>query len=174
MSTLPTNEKTTFRLVHEFDAPRELVFNSFSTAEALNEWWGPVESRNSVIRLDFRSGGIFHFKMEFSGMTSYGRFVFGKIEPYVLLEFTNAFADEHANVVKAPFDMQFPLEIFYRLEFTEHNGKTTITLTGQPVNASPEEMQGFLAINASMQQGFGSTFDKLSAYLGKARSKPQG
>lgn len=174
MSTPPTNEKATFRLVHEFDAPRKLVFNAFSTAEALNEWWGPVESRNSVISLDFRPGGIFHFKMEFNGMTSYGRFLFGKIDPYDLLEFTNAFSDEHANIVKAPFDIQIPMEIFYRLAFTENKGKTTITLTGHPVNASPEEVEGFLSINTGMQQGFGATFDKLSAFLGTATPKPQG
>ena len=84
---------------------------------------------------------------------------------YSLLEFTNAFADEHARVVKAPFDIPFPQEIFYRIIFSEKNGKTTITLKGQPVNASPEEMEGFRSINTSMHQGFGATFDKLSVYL---------
>lgn len=83
------------------------------------------------------------------------------------MEFTNAFADEQARVVKAPFDMPFPLEIFYRLIFTGDNGKTTITLTGQPVNASPEEIESFHSINSSMEEGFGGTFDKLSVYLGK-------
>src|SRR5882757_4349660 len=174
MSNLQTSEKAEFHLVHEFDAPKKLVFNAFSDAEALNEWWGPAESHNSVIKLDFRPGGIFHYKMEFSGMTSYGRFLFGKIDPYDLLEFTNSFADEHANIVKAPFDIQLPLEIFYRLAFTENNGKTTITLTGQPVNASPGEVEGFLSIGSSMQQGFGATFDKLSAYLDTHGARPQG
>jgi uncharacterized protein YndB with AHSA1/START domain len=167
MNAPQINEKATFRLVREFDAPKELVFNAFGNAEALNEWWGPAESHNSVIKLDFKPGGIFHYKMEFSGMTSYGRFLFGKIDPYDVLEFTNAFSDEHANIVKAPFDIQLPPEIFYRLTFTEHAGKTTITLTGQAVNASPEEVEGFRSIDSSMQQGFGATFDKLSAYLAK-------
>lgn len=62
MNTHPTTEKTVFTLVREFDAPQKLVFNAFSTADALSEWWGPAESRNSVINLDFRPGGIFHFQ----------------------------------------------------------------------------------------------------------------
>jgi uncharacterized protein YndB with AHSA1/START domain len=167
MNDRQTNEKTDFRLVYEFNAPRELVFNAFSNAEALNEWWGPVETRNTVISLDFRPGGIFHYKMEAGGHVSYGRFLFSKIEPHHLLEFTNAFADEHARVVKAPFDIPLPMEIFYRIVFTGNSNKTTITLTGQPVNASPQEVEAFLSINPDMKRGFGATFDQLAAYLDK-------
>lgn len=170
MNSHQTKEKQELMLVHEFNAPKELVFNAFGNAEALNEWWGPVESHNSVIKLDFRPGGIFHYKMESKGKITYGRFLFGKIIPHDLLEFTNSFADEQARIVKAPFDIQLPLEIFYRLTFTERNGKTTITLTGQSVNATPEQAETFRSINADVQKGFGATFDQLSAYLDKSKS----
>jgi uncharacterized protein YndB with AHSA1/START domain len=160
-------EKADFLLMYDFNAPKELVFNAFSNAEALNEWWGPVEMRNSVIKLDFRPGGIFHFKMESERTVWYGRFLFITINPYDLLEFSNAFADEHANVVSAPFDMPFPKEIFYRIIFTENNRKTSITLTGRPLNATAEEMASFKSIRSSMEQGFGATFDKLTVYLSK-------
>jgi hypothetical protein len=40
-------------------------------------------------------------------------------------------------------------------------------MTGQPVNASPEEFEGFRSIELGMQQGFGATFNKLSSYLEK-------
>jgi uncharacterized protein YndB with AHSA1/START domain len=171
MSDRQTNEKAAFTLVHEFNAPKEMVFGAFGNAEALNEWWGPVETRNSVIKLDFRPGGIFHYKMESLGKISYGRFLFGKIIPHDLIEFTNAFADQHAQIVRAPFDIPLPLEIFYRLIFSEKNGKTTITLTGQPVTDIAEELKGFHSIRINVQQGFGATFDQLSGYLEKQKSK---
>lgn len=159
-------ETTKFTFTYEFNAPRELVFGAFSDAGALNEWWGPAETENSVVSLDFRVGGIFHFKMMRDGKASYGRFLFRTIRPCQLLEFTNAFADEQANVVDAPFGFQFPREIFYRLEFADAGkGKTLVTLTGYPVNASPEEEAGFRSINADMEQGFGKTFGKLRIYL---------
>lgn len=157
---------TAFNFSYTFNAPQRLVFEAFGNAEALNAWWGPAETQNTVISLDFKTGGIFHFKMEGGGHTSYGRFIFGAIQPYDLLEFTNAFADEHANVIPAPFDITIPKEIFYRLHFSEQDGKTTITMTGQPVKASAAEEAGFRDINDSMQEGFGKTFDKLAAYLG--------
>jgi uncharacterized protein YndB with AHSA1/START domain len=162
---------TDFVISYEFNAPKELVFNAFSQAEALNEWWGPVQTKNSVISLDFRPGGIFHFKMESANAINYGRFVFGNIQPYDLLEFTNSFADEHANVVPAPFDIPIPARIFYCLIFTENNGKTTITMTGQSVEATQEEEVGFRSINESMQQGFGASFQQLSDYLLKTHIK---
>jgi uncharacterized protein YndB with AHSA1/START domain len=162
-----TGDKEVFQFQYEFNAPKKMVFKAFADAEALNKWWGPVETSNSVITLDFRPGGIFHFKMEAGGHISYGRFIFKTIQPYDLLEFTNSFADENANLVKAPFDISIPLEIFYSLHFTEHAGKTTISMTGIPVNASAEEITGFLAINSSMEKGFGATFNELSKYLSK-------
>ena len=165
MNTMPSIKQRELRIIHEFDAPKEMVFDAFSTAEALNEWWGPVETRNSVLSLDFRTGGIFHYKMEKDGKVSYGRFVFGKIQPHDLLEFTVAFADEKANVVKAPFDMEFPREIFYRLMFSEQNGKTIISLIGNPVNATHDEEEVFTAIEADMQRGFASTFNQLEQYI---------
>ena len=56
---------------------------------------------------------------------------------------------------------------FYRIHFTENNGKTIVTLTGEPVQASAGEIEGFLSINSSMTEGFGKTFDQLSKYLDK-------
>jgi uncharacterized protein YndB with AHSA1/START domain len=168
MNMHQTTGKEPFHFVYEFNAPQALVFNAFSSAEALNEWWGPVETENSVIQLDFKPGGIFHYKMDYKGNITYGRFLFGQIKPYDLLEFANAFADEQANIVPAPFDVQLPREIFYRLLFSEKNGKTTITMTGEPVNGTIEEEEGFYSINASMKEGFGATFDQLAVYLKKA------
>ena len=112
-----------------------------------------------------------HYKMESKGRINYGRFLFGKIEPYDYLEFANSFSDEHANVIKPPFDIPLPMEIFYRLTFSESKGKTTINMTGQPIHANEEEQKGFMSINASMQQGFGATFNQLASYLDKLQSK---
>jgi uncharacterized protein YndB with AHSA1/START domain len=167
MNSHPTTAKAPFTLSYEFDAPKKIVFEAFSTAEALNEWWGPVEAKNTVISLDFRTGGIFHYKMDFNGHITYGRMRFDAINPYDLLEINNAFADENANPVPAPFEVKIPVEIFYRIIFTEQNGKTTITMTGEPVNANTEELAGFKSIDEGMQQGFDATFFKLSQYLRK-------
>ncbi len=167
MNTKQTDQSGKFYLSYEFNAPKELVFTAFSNAEALGEWWGPVEMNNTVMSLDFRVGGIFHFRMEGHGQVSYGRMLFTQVEPCDLLQFSNAFCDEHAQVKKAPFEVNLPLEILYTLSFTEVNGKTTIDMTGQALNASEEAMEGFISINDDMKRGFESSFEQLSGFLGK-------
>jgi len=103
-----SNERESLSIVHEFNAPKKLVFNAFAKEDALAAWWGPVECKNSVIKLEFREGGFFHYKMEKDGNINYGRFTFGKIQPYDMLEFFNSFSDEHGNIIRAPFDIQLP------------------------------------------------------------------
>ena len=164
MNTPTTAE---FSYTREFNAPREIVFNAFSTADALNAWWGPKETTNTVVSLDFRPGGTFHFKMVAGEHTSYGRFLFRVIQPHQLLEFTNAFADKDGNVIKAPFDIDLPKEILYRMEFTERDGRTIVHMTGRAHNASEHETEVLRSISDSMHTGFDGTFDKLDIYLNK-------
>lgn len=165
-----SHEEEKLTIVHEFNAPKKVVFNAFRTEEALAEWWGPVECRNTVLKLEFKEGGVFHYKMEKGSSANYGCFTFIKIRPFDLLEFVNSFSDENGNILRAPFSIQLPVKIFYRLVFTEKKGKTTITLTGKPMEASKEEAQNFRSINKNVQQGFGATFDQLAAYLNRIQT----
>ena len=161
-----TDQQKGLTIVRNFKAPMEIVFDAFCNADALAEWWGPVGMSLTVLRLDFRPGGKFHYKME-GDKTMWGLFRYGKINRPDLIEFVNSFSDEAGNICKAPFPMDFPLEIFYRVTLTDDNEVTTLTLQGYPINASPEQETSYYSIMENMHQGFGGTFDKLDVYLGK-------
>ncbi|PST83235.1 hypothetical protein C7T94_11620 [Pedobacter yulinensis] len=165
MNKSETNREAVFLLNYVFNAPAEAVFNAFADADALNAWWGPEETDNTVISLDFRPGGQFRFVMVHDGGTNYGRLLFGKIEPFRLLEFSNAFTDEAGNLIDAPFGFPLPREIQYSLIFTEDGERTQITMTGTPLTTNTAELDGFVSIEESMQQGFGASFRQLAAYL---------
>lgn len=161
------NKKARLIISREFDAPKKIVFNAFAEAEALAEWWGPSGVPITVVRLDFKPNGVFHYKATMNGQTSWGRFVYGQIYKYDLLEFTSSFSDENGGITRAPFNDKFPLEIFNRLEFAEQSGKTIVTLKGHPVNASEEELSFFASMSEGVQQGFAGTFAQLDNYLSK-------
>jgi uncharacterized protein YndB with AHSA1/START domain len=56
----PKNEPTmTFRW--EFDAPRELVFDVFTSAEHMAKWLGPRRLKMEVAEMDARPGGTYRF-----------------------------------------------------------------------------------------------------------------
>ncbi|WP_129715162.1 SRPBCC domain-containing protein [Pedobacter sp. SYP-B3415] len=164
-NNLHESSNEVFRFSQNFNAPVSAVFQAFQDPEALNAWWGPAESVNSVISLDFKPGGTFRYRMEYNGVASYGRFLFSKIEQNVLLEFSNAFTDANGQVIHAPFDIRLPKEIYYVLRFSEKDGQTTLAMTGTPMSSDPAELSGFASIADSMQTGFGATFARLAAWL---------
>ncbi|MFT3912213.1 MAG: SRPBCC domain-containing protein [Ferruginibacter sp.] len=119
-----------------------------------------------VLAFDFKPNGKFHYKMEAGGKSMFGQFVYKKIVSPDLIEFINSFTDEKGNIIKAPFDIDFPLEVFNKLTFVEEKkGVTRITLEGHPLNATAAQETTYIDLNESMQQGFNGTFNQLEAYI---------
>ncbi len=160
------NTKEIFKVERIYNAPKELVFKAFSEVEALKQWWGPVEMPISALTLDFKVGGKFHYKMEGHGNVMWGVFVYQKINPFDEISYISSFSNEKAEVCKAPFDMDFPLEIHNEMTFSEADGKTTLSLQSHPYKATEAQTQTFFAISENMNKGFHSTFDQLEKYLG--------
>lgn len=157
--------KQSFSLTRTFNAPKEIVFDAFASADALSQWWGPVEAPIEVISLDFRPEGIFHYKMKGSHI-SYGIFRYKEIDRPNSIIWINSFADEKGSIIKPPFEgMDLPKEILNNITLTEDNGVTTLQLRSEPLNASEAEINCFNSITESMEQGFGGTFKQLADYL---------
>ncbi|MEQ1577284.1 MAG: SRPBCC family protein [Hyphomicrobium sp.] len=149
------------------NAPRELVWKAWTEAGHLKHWWGPKGCKLEVLKLDLLPGGIFHYAMRYStGAVMLGRFRYLEISPPERLVYRSSFADETGAIVPAPFPGNFPLEVENTVTFEEHAGKTTITLHSLPFNASEEERKFFEGMFASMEGGYGGTFDQLAEYLG--------
>ncbi len=156
-----------FEFTRVFEAPRKLVFKVWSEAKHLSQWWGPKGSEIEVKTLEFRPGGIFHYGMSFGGGKMWGKFVYREIIEPEKIVFASSFADEEGNSIRTSFISPWPLEILNTVTFTENAGKTTVTITGAPINATEEELDKYGEMHESMQQGFGGTFDQLAEYLQK-------
>lgn len=155
-----------FTISREYNAPISLVFKVFSEAGHLAKWWGPKGFTMNVSKLDFRPGGRFHYSMSSpEGFEMWGLFVYHDIRTPELIVFVNSFSDKDGRITRAPFNPNWPLEVKNKLTLTEHNGKTTLTLSGGPINCSEEEYKVFMDNFPSMQQGFSGTFDQLEQYL---------
>ncbi len=44
-----------------FDAPRKLVFKTYTDPNLMPQWWGPERSTTTVVKMDVRPGGIWRF-----------------------------------------------------------------------------------------------------------------
>ena len=154
-------------ITRTFNAPRKLVYKAFSEAEALAQWWEPKGSTVEVKKFDFRPNGMFHYKVESPYGVMWVLFVYLEMVEPERIVFINSFSDEKGNIASNPFLPQFPKEVLHILTLEEHEGKTTLTLRGAPINATAEECKVYTDMFSNMQQGYGGTFDLLEEYLTK-------
>jgi uncharacterized protein YndB with AHSA1/START domain len=76
-----------------------------------------------------------------------------------------SFTDENGNLLRHPMSATWPLEVLNTMTLAEHDGRTTLTVSGHPINATAEEHKTFEDGHGSMKQGFTGRLDQLEAYL---------
>jgi uncharacterized protein YndB with AHSA1/START domain len=158
-----------FIMERVFDAPRSRVWKAWSEAEQLQAWWGPKGATITVISLEFRPGGFFHYGMQYSnGPQMWGRFMYRDIVVPERIAWLNSFSNGGCGITRAPFPQPIPLEIHNEVTFKEKAGKTTVTLHAHPHGATPEECTVFAGMFSSFEQGYGGTLEQLAAHLAKA------
>ncbi len=59
--SLPTDEQ--ILITREFDAPRHLVYEAFTTPELVKRWWHANRGRMTVAEIDLRVGGKWRYVM---------------------------------------------------------------------------------------------------------------
>lgn len=158
--------KAPFTISRTLNAPQALVWEVYTKSEHLMQWWGPKGLKMIHASVDLRPGGLFHYGMVApDGTEMWGRFVYKEINPISNLSFVVSFSDKEGGIGRHPMAPTWPAELMNFVEFSEENGKTTVKLTGYPINCSDDEAQLFYDNFASMQGGFNGTFDQLDAYL---------
>lgn len=158
-----------FVIAREFDAPRDLVWKAWTEAERLVQWTGPKGSTVKYSKMDFRVGGSFHYCLQFGEHEIWGRAYYREIVPPEKLVYINTFSDEKGAITRHPLAPDWPAELRTTVNFTERNGKTTVTLEWIPINAGEAEIKAFEAGRDSMKGGWGGSFEVLADYLKHAQ-----
>lgn len=140
-----------------FDAPRELVFDAFSTAEHLKMWWGPKGWSLPVCNIDFRPGGEWHYCMlsPDGDMESWGKAVYEEIVPPDRIVYVDYFSDADGNV-----NTEMP-ETRITMTFVDEAGKTRLISSAE--YASEDAIRTVL--DMGMLQGVGETWDRLAEHV---------
>lgn len=144
-------------LTRIFDAPKETVFQAFTTSDDLKEWWGPHGFTLPVSRMDFKENGTWDYCMQqtSTGVMSCGKSVFHDIQGPNSYVYTDYFTDEEGKI-----NSDLP-EMRVTMEFEEMDGRTKVT--SKTHFQSSEEMKKVLDMGA--EQGIRETWDRLEMYL---------
>ena len=146
-----------------FKAPVQLVFEAFSSAEHLQQWWGPRGWEVPYCTVDFRPGGKWHYCMkcvdrdqgEFYGMESWGLGIYREIEAPARIVYTDYFSDADANI-----NEQMPPTLS-TLTFEAVEGGTRVT--NRAAYATEEGLKAVM--DMGMLQGITQTWDRLAEHL---------
>lgn len=158
-----TRQATDLSLVitRTFNAPRSLVFKAWTEPERVMRWWGPKDFTTPVCEIDLRPGGSYRYCMRSpAGQDFWSQGIYHKVEEPERIVCSDAFADEKGDTVSPEqygMSADWPTEAIITVTFTEHVGKTRLTLQHWPLKPGPERDM--------CRQGWNETLDKLAEYL---------
>jgi uncharacterized protein YndB with AHSA1/START domain len=153
--TLPTEEQ--ILITREFDAPRNLVYQAWTTPELVKRWWNAKRGEVTVAEIDLRVGGTWRYVM----MTPDGYEVgfhgeYREIVPNERIVSTEAYEgapDPDANAT------------LNTLTLTEEDGRTTLTVL---VQAPSKEVRDAI-IESGMEAGMQDAMDLLEEVASSLR-----
>ncbi len=136
-----------------FDAPRELVFKTYTDPNLIPQWWGPKSLTTTVEKMDVRPGGVWRFVQRDAGGNEYAfNGVFHQIVPPERLVRTFEFEGMPGHVLLETVTLE------------DLDGKTKVT--GRSVFQTVEDRDGML--ESGMEGGAAETMDRLSELLAEA------
>jgi uncharacterized protein YndB with AHSA1/START domain len=157
MTTARTGEaafgERTVVITRVFAAPRELVWDCWTDAKHMAQWFGPKGFTTPVCEIDAKVGGELRIVMRAPDGAEYPmKGVFLEVVAPERLVYTNIAVDKSGNHL---------LEGETTVILTEQGGKTTLTVTAHAVGKVPAAPQ----MLAGMEAGWTQSIDKLEALV---------
>ena len=153
-------ENKTVYITREFNADLELVWSAWTTAELLDQWWGPKPFVTKTKVMNFEVGGRRFFAMVSpEGQERWSIQKYTSISPKTNYKFLNAFADKDENPELPGSE--------WDLSFSEENGKTKVSIS--IYNESLERMEKM--IEMGFKEGFMMTLKSLEDLLATLSGK---
>jgi uncharacterized protein YndB with AHSA1/START domain len=159
-----------FTTTRVYDAPRERVWQAWTEAERLNQWFAPRGFQTVRNKMDLRPGGLYHYCLRMpDGSEMWGKWVFREIVKPEKLVFIVSFSDAKGGTTRHPMNPHWPHQMHSTVTFEAQGSKTKVSVSWLPLDATDTENQAFEEGRDSMKQGWGGTLDALLEYLGKAK-----
>jgi uncharacterized protein YndB with AHSA1/START domain/DNA-binding transcriptional ArsR family regulator len=143
---------------HTIHAPRELVFEAYTSATHLDQWFGPAGIRTITRALEFRPGGVWEFTMHADDGTDFPNWVqwLEIVPPERILYQHGERADD-------------PRMFVSTLTLVERSGVTEITLHAI---FKTREQRDFVVERFNALEAGKQTLAKLAAYVEQLKTHP--
>ncbi|MDN5274621.1 MAG: hypothetical protein JWP06_522 [Candidatus Saccharibacteria bacterium] len=155
-----TDTEISFSLV--LDAPRELVFQTFSEAEHLRKWWGPKNCPVSSCTVDFRVGGEWRYSLRTSGGEEHwAKAIYDEITVNERIVFTDYFSTAEGDVIDGKPSKKVAVT------FDDVNRETHVNIHVQLASVAERQQ----LVDMGFMPGFQSALANLRELLDKIEDK---
>ena len=122
MDFIVNKETKTVSITKEFAAELSLVWDAYTRAELLDQWWAPKPLTSRTKVMDFREGGRrFYAMVSPEGGERWAVQKYTSITPKTNFKIFNAFADKDENLELPGSD--------WDLSFSEQDGTTKVSIS---------------------------------------------
>ena len=136
MEFIVNKDAKTVTITKEFAAELSLVWDAYTKAELLDQWWAPKPLASRTKAMDFEVGGRRFYAMVLpDGGERWVVQKYTSITPKTNFKLFNAFADENENLELPGSD--------WDLSFSEQDGTTTVSIS--IYNESLERLERMIA-----------------------------
>jgi uncharacterized protein YndB with AHSA1/START domain len=154
----------TYVLERDFDAPRELVWRSWTEAELLARWYGPnVET--IIHELNVTPGGLWLNEMKWDGNSNYQKAEYTEVTPPEKLVMLQSTTDADWNLAANPMMADWPAVLKTTVTFAENGGRTQMRLVWEPHEATEAEIACFAGAIDGMGKGWNAGMELLAELL---------
>jgi uncharacterized protein YndB with AHSA1/START domain len=150
--TLPTDEQ--ILITREFDAPRHLVFEAYTTPELVRRWWHANRGEMTACEIDLRVGGAWRY-----GMVAEGGF-----EVAFHGEYREIVPNERI-VSTEVYEGMPDAEAVNTVTLAEADGRTTLTILVQHTSKEHRDAH----IESGMEEGLQDALDLLEQVVTSLR-----
>jgi uncharacterized protein YndB with AHSA1/START domain len=160
--------KRMFVINRSFDAPIETVFRMWTDPAHLSAWLPPTGFTMAFIRVDIRPGGSSLSKMtNGQGTTMYAHVEYREITRPRRIVYVQNFCDESGTLSRHPLAPTWPAHMLTLVTLTEEGpDRTRVTVEWAPYGeATPTEIDTFVAGRTGMTAGWTGSFDRLETVL---------
>lgn len=153
-----------------FDAPKDMVWKAWTTAEFVKKWQGPEGFSAPSITIDFKVGGKYLYAMHGPEGTQfdkdmYSAGIFKEIIPMEKIVVTDYFSDENGNKMSPTeygLPSNMPVEMTVIVTFEEiENGKTKLSIIYTPQSDAQYEAM----LKSGMREGWNTSLDKFASLV---------
>lgn len=151
-------ESNTVNVKREFAANLGLVWNAWTQAEILDQWWAPKPWKAETKSHDFREGGVWLYAMVGpENEKHWAKAEFKTIDAKKTFSWADAFCDENGHI-----NTDLPQAVWTNT-FTEQDGITRVEVSIK--HDKYEDIEAIL--NMGFKEGFAMGLDNLDELLAK-------